>query len=82
MLTGQSVVLQPEVLECRAEAEFRGNVACAARRSYFEVGILVYQLGTVSTKMRTGQFVGLEIEEVHSAAAPQLGWNSTCKIID
>ena len=45
MLTGQFVDTQAEHLQCRAEAEFRGNVACAARRSYFEVGILVYQTG-------------------------------------
>ncbi len=45
-------------------------------------GLLVYQLGTMSTKMRTGQFVDVEIKLAHSAAAPQLGWNSTCKIID
>ncbi len=45
VLTGQLVVEQPQALQCRAEAEFRGNVACAARRAYSEVGILVYQTG-------------------------------------
>ena len=41
--TRQSVGVQTEVLHCRAEAKFRGDVACAARRAYSEVGILVYQ---------------------------------------
>ena len=132
MRTGQPVGVNGEVRHSRAEAEFRRNVACAARSSFLGVctlvsqtgrdehkvdvpvswlpseqralialhcpssvgirpveflierfsadGLLVYQLGTLSTKMRTGQFVALEIEVVHSAAAPQLGWNSTCKI--
>jgi hypothetical protein len=30
--------------------------------------------------MRTGQFVDRDRELTHSTAAPQLGWNSTCKI--
>ncbi len=45
VLTGQFVVVQPERAQCRAEAEFRRNVACAARRSFFEVGILGSQTG-------------------------------------
>ncbi len=32
--------------------------------------------------MRTGHFVVVEKELTHSTAAPQLGWNSTCKIFD
>jgi hypothetical protein len=82
MLTSQFVDRQFEHRQCRAQAEFRRNVACAARRSVLDVGTLVSQQGTMSTKMRTGQFVDLEIEVVHIGAAPQLGWNSTCKIID
>ena len=31
VLTGQLVVVQAEGVHCRAAAEFRGNVACAAR---------------------------------------------------
>ncbi len=30
VLTGQLVLVQREALQCRAEAELRGNVACAA----------------------------------------------------
>jgi hypothetical protein len=59
MLTGQLVVLQVEHLQCRAQAEFRGNVACAAPRSFLDVGPLVSRL---RTKMPTDQFVDLEIE--------------------
>ena len=32
--TGQSVVVQREHLQCSAEAEFRRNFACTARRSF------------------------------------------------
>ncbi len=45
MRTGQSVEEQTEVLHGRAEAEFRRNVACAARRSFLVRGTLVYQTG-------------------------------------
>ncbi len=43
VLTSQLVSVQTEVLHCRAEAEFRRNVACAARRSFLDVGTLVNQ---------------------------------------
>ena len=57
VLTGQMVVLQPERLQCRAEAEFRRNVACAARRHFLDVGTLVYQTSNVSKKVLTVQLV-------------------------
>ena len=56
------VVVQPEALQCRAEAEFRGNVACAARRAYSEVGILVYQTGQDEHKIDASEslFIALQ----------------------
>ncbi len=45
MRTGQFVEAEHELFQCRAEAEFRRNVACAARRSFLDVGTLVYQTG-------------------------------------
>ncbi len=68
VLTGQLVLVQPEAPQCRAEAEFRGNVPCAARRAYSEVGILVNQTGLDEHKIgvpvswlseRTSQFTAL-----------------------
>ena len=68
MLTGQLVVVKPERRHSRAEADFRRNVACAARRSFFEVGILVYQTGQDEHKIdvpvswlseRMSQFIAL-----------------------
>ena len=57
MLTGQLVVGQIELLQCRAEAEFRRDVACAARRYFLDVGTLVYQTSNVSKKVLTVQLV-------------------------
>jgi hypothetical protein len=51
MLTSQCVEPHIEQLQCRAEAEFRRNVACAARRSFLGVGTLVYQTGLDEHKM-------------------------------
>ncbi len=47
VLTGQLVLVQVEDRQVSEEAEFRGNVACAARRSLLDVGTLdfVYQAG-------------------------------------
>ena len=78
MLTGQFVVVQIELLQCCAEAEFRGNVACAARRSFLDVGTLVYPSRNLSTKVLTSQPVVPQLEVLHSRAAPQLRWDCTC----
>ena len=78
VLTGQLVVVQVEDLHCRAAAEFRGNVACTARRSFLDVGILVYPSRNLSTKVRTGQSVEVQHEGLHSRAAPQLRRDCTC----
>jgi hypothetical protein len=40
VLTRQFIVAQQKFLQCRAESEFRRNVACAARRSFLDVGTL------------------------------------------
>ena len=78
MLTGQFVAEQIEFLHCRAEAEFRGDVACAARTSCLDVGILVYRSINLGTKVRTGQFVVVQPELRHSRAPPELRRNVAC----
>ena len=59
VLTGQFVVVQIEPLQCCAEAEFRGNVACSARRSFLVRGTLVYRSINLSKNVLTGQSVGV-----------------------
>ena len=51
VLTSQFVPIQLQVHQGGAEAEFRRNVACAARRSFLVRGTLVYQTGEMSTKL-------------------------------
>ncbi len=53
---------QAELLQCLTEAEFRGNVACAARRSFLDVGTLFFQPINLSKKVLTGQFVVAQLE--------------------
>ena len=45
VLTSQFVPIQLQVHQGGAEAEFRRNVACAARRSFLVRGTLVYHAG-------------------------------------
>ncbi len=68
MRTGQLVVEQTEILHCRAEAEFRGDVACAGRRCFLVRGILGNQTGQDEHKIdvpvswlpsRSRQFIAL-----------------------
>jgi hypothetical protein len=78
VLTGQFAPIQVEVRHGRAEAEFCGDVACAARRSLLVRAVLVYQPINLSNKLRTGQFVGVQVESLQSRAAAKFGRNVAC----
>ncbi len=78
MLTGQFVVGQHEALQCRPESEFRRNDACAARRSFLDVGTLVYHPINLSNKLLTGQFVLVQTECLHSCAEAEFRRDVAC----
>ena len=78
MLTGELVAAQLEDLHGRAAAEFRGNVACTARRSFLDVGVLVYRSINLSKKVLTGQLVAVQVEAPYRRAPPELRRNVAC----
>ncbi len=78
MRTRQVVGVQQELLQCRAEAEFRRNVACTTRRLFLDVGTLVQQLIHQSKKVLTGQFVDTQQEARHCRAAAEFCRDVAC----
>jgi hypothetical protein len=78
LLTGQLVLVQVEDRQVSAEDEFRGNVACAARRSFLDVGTLVYQQMNLSKKVLTGQFVVVQKELLQCCAEAEFRGNVAC----
>ena len=80
VLTGQSVCVQIELPHGCAEAEFRRNVACAARRSFLDVGTLVYH-ATKTLQAHTGNLIVGGVKLPQLGELPNLGWDGACQRI-
>ena len=78
MLTGQFVFEQPELRHASAEAELRGDVACAPRRHFFVRGTLVYQSSKMSKKVLTGQLVVGQSELLQCRAEAEFRRDVAC----
>ncbi len=79
--TGQFVEAEREHFQCRAEAEFRRNVACAARRSLLDVGTLVYQIAIKRVLLLTVQLILVEVKVFQLGELPNLRRDSACQRI-